>query len=54
MQRQGVMRVELLGKPFDPNVHEAVAETDRNSHDMLTIPAPSFALACISSLILKD
>jgi molecular chaperone GrpE len=32
LERFGVHKIEALGKPFDPSVHEAVLEVDEASH----------------------
>ena len=44
--RQGVARIDAMGKPFDPAVHEAVVEIDSPSppHTVLQVTRPGFTL----------
>ncbi len=37
LEKYGVKPIETLGKPFDPNLHEAVAEEENNEHSHHTV-----------------
>ncbi len=37
LEKYGVKAIETLGKPFDPNLHEAVAEEENNEHSHHTV-----------------
>jgi molecular chaperone GrpE len=37
LERQGVRKIEALGQPFDPALHEAVLEVDDDSHPPGTV-----------------
>jgi molecular chaperone GrpE len=37
LRRHGVQRIEALGKPFDPNLHEAVLQQPSAEHPPMTV-----------------
>ncbi len=37
LESEGVTRVDALGQPFDPNLHEAIAQEDSPDHDSGTV-----------------
>ncbi len=37
LEKHGVKAIETVGKPFDPNLHEAVAEEENNEHSHHTV-----------------
>lgn len=39
LKKHGVKEIEALNKPFDPSVHEAIARTERNDVEPMTIVA---------------
>ena len=37
LEREGLIRIEVLGKPFDPNVHEILARVPTKDHEEGTV-----------------
>ena len=37
LEREGLTRIETIGKPFDPNVHEVLAKVPTNDHEEGTV-----------------
>lgn len=33
LEKQGVSRIEALGQPFDPNLHEAIGQVESETHE---------------------
>lgn len=37
LKRHGIVRIDALGKPFDPNLHEAVMQQPSSQHPPMTV-----------------